>query len=111
MEKFSLDIVENIIDDALELKHELEPHELILDIIEKLVDSLSFDFLEQEESVHFIAQKLMENIVKDSVNRHEILKLLETEFEKRQDVTSFMHLILEKVYGEGIEYLYVVNDM
>lgn len=110
LEKYSMEILENILDDVFDDAAAAEPHKMVLDIVKKLVDSLSTEFLEREESVQFISKKLMDKIVDDSFNRQEMVQLLRKEFAELQDVSSLMNLILQEVYGQGIDYLYIIND-
>ncbi|CAH0561065.1 unnamed protein product [Brassicogethes aeneus] len=79
-------------------------------IIERLVASIPVQVLMQEESFDNIA-----DVIKDKFDRKlDYEPLLEgissVELSRIMDVRAILNIILHRVYGEGLDYLYVVNN-
>ncbi|XP_050303878.1 cilia- and flagella-associated protein 44 [Anthonomus grandis grandis] len=87
-----------------------DPHYLIPKIVERLLDTLPVDFVASDASVDAIANSVHEIVSKAELDPEEFSKSLDRlPIADRQVIVDIMKSILEKVYGTGMDYLFVIN--
>lgn len=100
--------VEQIIDEVMLIKK--KPHEVITRMLEKLLDTVPYEVLMEEKSLETICQKIEESIEKEELEPEELKKSVESipSFYKEQ-MEAILNIILERVFGSGIDYLYIMK--
>ncbi|CAG9822879.1 unnamed protein product [Phaedon cochleariae] len=102
------EILEETIDEVLLMKGEV--HEVILRLVEKLVESIPIDFLLQDESIQSVVAKISDVMGNSELDRENLLKSVDSSSSVyRTEMLSILNLLLERVYGTGIDYMYVVK--
>lgn len=123
-----LSCIKDILEDVLEDVACSDPHYLIPAVLEKLLDSLPVDMLSSESALNEIGKicpspmksYLITNVTALSIKKSvQDLELNQDELRKsvqsicsadQQEIADILKGVLERVYGEGIDYLYVINS-
>lgn len=87
-----------------------KPHEVMIRMVEKLVESIPINFLMEETSLEVICKKVEDNMNKNELNPQEMKKSVENiPSVFKEAMEEILNAILERVFGSGIDYLYVMK--
>lgn len=100
--------MEEIIDEVILTTS--KPHEMMTKTVEKLVEAIPIDFLMEETSLEVICKKVEGSIDKDELKLEELKKSIESiPSQYKEEMQEILNAILDRVFGSGIDYLYVVK--
>ncbi|KAF7286507.1 hypothetical protein GWI33_004914 [Rhynchophorus ferrugineus] len=86
-----------------------DPHYLITTLVEKLLDTLPVEVMSNENVMNQIALKVKESTKDLELDKDELKKSIEKiQSAERTDILNIINEILERVYGIGIDFLYII---
>lgn len=102
------ELLEDVVDEVLLEKG--EPHEVLARLVARLVEMLPMDFIKKGESIDYIATKARESIL-SLTDRKKLTETVDSiTSSQREEIVIVLNEIFEKVYGEGIDYLYIIYN-
>lgn len=102
------EVLEQIVDDVLLNAGQI--NEVLARLVIKLVEELPFDYIMQTESIEHIVCKIKE-ITLTGVDKKVLMESVQSITSVQRDETNIiLHEILERVFGEGIDYLCFIHN-
>ncbi|ENN71892.1 hypothetical protein YQE_11429, partial [Dendroctonus ponderosae] len=106
-----LSCIKDILEEVLEEVVCADPHYLIPAVLEKLLDNLPVEMISSESALDEIALSITKSVQDLELNQDELRKSVESiSSADQQEIAEIINGILERVYGEGIGYFYVINS-
>ncbi|KAL1505618.1 hypothetical protein ABEB36_005142 [Hypothenemus hampei] len=110
VEEDSITCIKAILEETLSEVLCYDPHYLIPTVLEQLLDSLPIELVSSKNALDEIAYFIKSSITDLQLDKHELNKSLERlPSEDKREILDIVQNILERVYGEGIDYLYIIN--
>ncbi|CAG9858658.1 unnamed protein product [Phyllotreta striolata] len=106
--KYAKDLLEETLEEILSTK--ADPYDNLMKLLEELVSTVPKEFLLDDRSIDSVVDK-----VKIYIHIHEVVidiwveKVESIESPLKDDVIEFLNIILERVYGTGVDYFYIIN--
>lgn len=107
--KCATDIVEEILESAIAEKgHSVE---MITKLVQDLVQELPIDILTKDDVMNMILCRLTESLTLIDIDKEELTSsIMSLTGPLADDMRTILAQILEKVFGIGIDYLYIINE-
>lgn len=106
--KYARELLEETIEDVFLVKD--NPYEILTKLLEELVRSVPKEFLLHEDSVGSIVEKITVYVeIHEVVIEVWVDKVDSVDSPFKEEMIELLNIILEKVFGTGTDYLYVIN--
>lgn len=88
-----------------------QPHDVLARMVASLVQQLPIDFLSKGENIGFIAKQFKESLSDTQLDKKKLAVTVENiTSAQRDEMNIILDQILQNVFGEGIDYLYFINQ-
>lgn len=102
------EVLEEIVDDIL--VNGGETSEVLTNLVAKLADQLPFNYVVKTESIDYIVGRIRD-VLLSGVDRKMLMQSVQSITSvQRDEMNIILHQILERVFGEGIDYLYFIHN-
>lgn len=105
----SLEVVEGVLDSTLEQKG--STFQFVHKLVEGLLDELPHEFITKDFVMDMIIDRLTDSLHTLPDDREELVESYHSiQGPMSEEMKAIMLVILDKVFGIGVDYLYIVND-
>lgn len=102
------EILEEIVDAIL--LEAGEPNEVLARLVARLAEELPFSYLTKTESIDYISGKIRDTIF-TVLDKQLLMQTVQSITSvQRDEMNIIIDQILERVFGEGIDYLYFIHN-
>lgn len=103
------DFLEEIIDDIL--LSDDQPHKVIIILISELIEYFSMTFLLEDENITLVVKKIREYLSGDMAEQEDVRSnIVKCSSSESFEIQTIINVILETVFGTGIDFLYVIKN-
>ncbi|KAJ8927185.1 hypothetical protein NQ314_020461 [Rhamnusium bicolor] len=107
--KCANELLDDIIDEVLLTKG--QPHDILAKMVRQLVESLPYEYLMTKAAQEKMVKKVVDTVGCICLNKEEMKKTVEKiPSELRNEMIPILNVILEEVYGMGLDYLYIIKQ-
>ncbi|XP_056639556.1 cilia- and flagella-associated protein 44 isoform X1 [Diorhabda sublineata] len=107
--KYANELLEDTIDEVLQKEN--EPYDVVGELLERLIESIPKEFLFHESSVESIVDKIGGYINGHELDKERLTNKIESLTSvHKNEILAILDAILKKVYGTGIDYMYVIKN-
>lgn len=87
-----------------------EPHEIIIETAERLVESLPNEYIVQDDSLEVLTRKIGNSIGNQEIDKEAFGKALEDiPIHYKEQMLEIINIILERVFKTGLDYYFVLK--
>ncbi|CAH1956942.1 unnamed protein product [Acanthoscelides obtectus] len=102
------ELLEDVLDEVMMVAG--APHDVVFKMVNKLVDVIPSEILLSERSLATISDKIKDIVEGKRLDTDELRSYIERVPQHyREMMAQIINAILERVYGEGIDYIYIIK--
>lgn len=87
-----------------------EPNEVLARLVARLAEELPLNYITKKDSIDYIAGKLQDVFLHEIDKKLLMQSVLSITSVQRDEMNVILDYILQRVFGEGIDYLYFIHN-